>query len=121
MRVAGYNISTERNKLDRDVIHEFLSEKSYWCPGIPRSIVDKSIKNSLCSDIYHEKNQVAFARVVSDFSTFALIADVFVLKNHRSKGLSKWLMLAVMEHPDLQNLRRLLLLTSDAHSLYRKF
>lgn len=104
-----------------DIIYRFLSEDSYWCPGIPRSVVERSIDNSLCLGIYKGDEQVAFARIVTDRSTFALVADVFVLKAHRGKGLSKWLMREVIEHPDLQGLRRLLLLTSDAHSLYKQF
>jgi N-acetylglutamate synthase-like GNAT family acetyltransferase len=121
MNVAGYEISTDTERLDREVIYRFLAEESYWCPGIPREVVEKSIDNSLCFGIYKEGEQVGFARIVTDKATFALVADVFVLAPHRGKGLSKWLMHEVVHHPDLQGLRRLLLLTSDAHSLYAQF
>lgn len=121
MQVADYQISTDPDRLDRDMIFRFLSEDSYWCPGIPRSVVDRSIDHSLCFGVYQDGAQVGFARIVSDRATFALVADVFVLEAHRGKGLSKWLMHEVMEHPDLKGLRRLLLLTSDAHSLYKQF
>jgi N-acetylglutamate synthase-like GNAT family acetyltransferase len=121
MNVAGYEISTDTERLDREVIYRFLAEESYWCPGIPREVVEKSIDNSLCIGVYKEGEQVGFARIVTDKATFALVADVFVLAPHRGKGLSKWLMHEVVHHPDLQGLRRLLLLTSDAHSLYAQF
>lgn len=121
MDVPGYEISSDPRRLDRDVIYRFLSEDSYWCPGITRSVVETSIDHSLCFGAYRDGAQVGFARVVTDHATFALVADVFVLEPHRGKGLSKRLMHEVMQHPDLQGLRRLLLLTSDAHSLYAKF
>jgi GNAT superfamily N-acetyltransferase len=119
--VPGYEISFDPSRLNRDVIFRYLSEDSYWCPGIPRSVVETSIEHSLCFGVYHGETQVGFARIITDRATFALIADVFVLEAHRGKGLSKWLMHEVMQHPDLQRLRRLLLLTSDAHSLYQQF
>lgn len=119
--VPGYEISHDPARLDIDVIHTFLSEESYWSKGIPRDVVERAIAHSLCFGMYKDGAQVGFARVVSDRATFALLADVFVLDGHRGKGLSKWLMQVVVAHPDLQGLRRLLLLTSDAHELYRKF
>jgi GNAT superfamily N-acetyltransferase len=119
--VPGYEISDDPARLDIDVIYTFLSESSYWSKGIPRSVVEKSIAHSLCFGVYEDSAQIGFARVISDHATFALLADVFVLEGHRGKGLSKWLIQAVVAHPDLQGLRRLLLLTSDAHELYRQF
>jgi N-acetylglutamate synthase-like GNAT family acetyltransferase len=119
--LADYEISTDTGRLDVEVIHRFLAEDSYWSRGIPRSIVERAIANSLCFGVYHRDGQVGFARIVTDRSTFALLADVFVLEPHRGKGLSKWLMRCVVEHQDLQGLRRLLLLTSDAHGLYSQF
>lgn len=128
MDAPGYTISTDADRLDRDMIHRFLSEEAYWSPGIPRAVVEASIDNSLCFGLYHDAEhashdaeQVGFARIVTDRATFALVADVFVLEPHRGKGLSKRLMREVVRHPDLQGLRRLLLLTSDAHSLYAQF
>jgi GNAT superfamily N-acetyltransferase len=119
--LADYEISTDVHRLDVDVIHKFLAEDSYWALGIPRSIVERAIGNSLCFGVYHRAAQVGFARVVTDRSTFALLADLFILKAHRGQGLSKWLMRCVVGHEDLQGLRRLLLLTSDAHGLYGQF
>lgn len=119
--VSDYEISTDPHRLDVDVIHKFLAEDSYWSPGIPRAIVERAIENSLCFGVYHGTAQVGFARVVTDRSTFALLADLFILDAHRGKGLSKWLMQRVVGHEDLQGLRRFLLLTSDAHGLYRQF
>jgi GNAT superfamily N-acetyltransferase len=121
MSVNGYQISTDRDRLDVDLVFHFLSEESYWSPGIPRAVVERSIDNSLCFGVYYCEAQVGFARIVTDKATFALVADVFILESHRGKGLSKWLMREIVDHPDLQGLRRLLLLTSDAHSLYAQF
>jgi N-acetylglutamate synthase-like GNAT family acetyltransferase len=119
--IEGYVISTDARLLDIDVIYKFLSEDSYWSQGIPRQVVERAITNSLCFGVYHHGAQVGFARIVTDRATFALVADVFVLSTHRGIGLSKWLMQTVMAHKDLQGLRRLLLLTSDAHGLYNQF
>jgi N-acetylglutamate synthase-like GNAT family acetyltransferase len=116
-----YEISTDTHRLDVEVIYKFLAEDSYWSRGIPRSIVERAIVNSLCFGVYHRGAQVGLARVVTDRSTFALLADVFILEQHRGKGLSKWLMRCIVGHQDLQGLRRLLLLTSDAHGLYSQF
>src|SRR6185369_16427394 len=117
-----YEISDDKSRLDVDVIHRYLSEESYWSPGIPRAIVARAVENALCFGVYAPGNvQVGFARVVTDRATFAYLADVFVLDSHRGQGLSKRLMQAIMAHPDLQNLRRFSLVTKDAHSLYAQF
>jgi GNAT superfamily N-acetyltransferase len=114
-------ISTDPARLDLDVVHGFLTN-CYWAKGIPREVVARSIEHSLCFGIYEDSGaQVGFARVVSDFATVAYLGDVFVLESHRGRGLSKWLMQCVVEHPALQNLRRWILLTRDAHALYSKF
>ena len=118
---AEYEISTDAHRLNLDVIYRFLAEESYWSPGIPRAVVERAVQNSLCFGVYHHTAQIGFARVVTDKATFALLADLFILDGHRGKGLSKWLMRCIVEHEDLQGLRRLLLLTSDAHGLYRQF
>lgn len=116
-----YSISTEKQLLNIDMIHDFLSTKAYWCLNIPKETVRKSIENSLCFGVYKDEEQVGFARVISDYSTIAYLGDVFILEPHRGKGLSKLLMEAVMSHADLQGLRRWILLTGDAHGLYNKF
>ena len=116
-----YEISADVSRLDVAVIHNFLAEDSYWSRGISRSTVERAIENSLSFGVYHRAAQVGFARVITDRSTFALLADVFILQAHRGKGLSKELMRRVVEHEDLQGLRRFLLLTSDAHGLYSQF
>jgi GNAT superfamily N-acetyltransferase len=118
-RREAYTISTDKARLDRAAIHAFLQD-SYWAAGIPREVVDKSIRNSLCFGIYEREAQVGFARVVTDFSTFAYLADVFVLPSHRGRGLAVWLMEVIRAHPELQGLRRWVLATRDAHALYRK-
>jgi len=120
-RRGEFVISTDRARLDLDQIHKFLTN-CYWAKGIPREIVARSIENSLCFGIYDsEGKQIGFARVVSDFATVAYLGDVFVLESHRGRGLSKWLMECIMRHPSLQNLRRWILLTGDAHGLYSQF
>ena len=102
----GYLLSTDKTLLQIAIIHRFLADKSYWAKDVPKNIVEKSINGSLCFGIYWKDQQVAFARVISDFATFAYLCDVFVLEEHRGKGLSKWLMEKIMQHPDLQQLRR---------------
>lgn len=116
----AYVIDTDPKNLDVDVIHGFLGA-SYWAKDIPRSVVEKSIRHSLCFGIYHETKQIGFARVITDYATFAYLADVFVVASHRGKGLSKWLMGCIQSHPELQNLRRWMLSTLDAHGLYKQF
>ncbi len=117
-RRGEFLISTSRELLDLDVIHGFLTN-CYWAKGIPREIVLRSIEHSLCFGVYEGSGaQIGFARVVSDFATVAYLGDVFVLESHRGRGLSKWLMECVVQHPRLQNLRRWILLTRDAHGLY---
>jgi GNAT superfamily N-acetyltransferase len=120
-RRGEFSISTDRNRLNLDVVHDFLTN-CYWAKGISRELVAKSIEHSLCFGIYdRDGQQVGFARVVSDFSTVAYLGDVFVLESHRGRGLSKWLMECIIQHPALQNLRRWILLTRDAHRLYSKY
>lgn len=116
-----YCISTDRSKLDVDAIHNFLSTQSYWCQNIPFEKVKKSIDNSLNFGLYYKDQQIGFARIVSDFSTMAYLGDVYVIPEHRGKGLSKWMMQVIMSHPELQGLRRWMLLTADAHGLYKQF
>jgi GNAT superfamily N-acetyltransferase len=116
----GYLLSTDKQKLDTGTIHQYLSNETYWAPGVPLEVVQRSIDNSVCFGIYHNGNQVGFARVVTDKATFAYLADVFVLPAHRGKGLSKWMIGFIHDHPELQGLRRWLLGTRDAHGLYRQ-
>lgn len=113
-------VSTDKARLDLAVIHGFLSA-SYWARGIPLPTLEKAIANSLCFGVYDEEQQVGFARVVTDRATFAYLADVFILESHRGQGLAKWLMECIMAHPDLQGLRRWMLMTRDAHELYRRY
>jgi GNAT superfamily N-acetyltransferase len=118
----AYTISTDPARLDVALIQRWLSEQSYWAPGIPRDVVERSIAGALNFGVFHEaEGQVGFARVISDRATFAYLADVFVLETHRGKGLSKRLMKTILAHPELQNLRRWMLATRDAHSLYEQF
>lgn len=114
-------ISTDKSRLDFEMIHRYLSEDSYWAKDIPRDVVQRAIDNALCFGAYDGGRQVGFARVVSDFAVFAYIGDVFVLPSHRGRGVSKAIMAAIRAHPDLQRLRRWHLLTHDAHGLYAQF
>jgi GNAT superfamily N-acetyltransferase len=114
-------ISTDVAEMEVNTIHRFLSESSTWARGIPPETVRRSLEHSLCFGGFVGSGQVAFARVISDFATFANLVDVFVLPGHRGKGYSKVLMQAVVTHPRLQGLRRFTLATSDAHGLYAQF
>ena len=117
----GYEISTDPARLDLDVIHGFL-RTAYWSPGVPREVVERSLAHSLCFGLYApDGRQAGFARAVTDRAVFAYLGDVFVLPEHRGHGLGVWLMQTVLEHPDLQGLRRISLATADAHGLYARF
>jgi len=119
-RRGPYAISTDPARLDVDAIHAYLA-RSYWAPGIPREIVARSLEASLCFGLYHGEAQVGLARVVTDRATYAYLCDVYVLEEHRGRGLGKWLVAEVLAHPALQGLRRFALATRDAHGLYRPF
>lgn len=112
-------ISTDPGKIDIGVVHHFLTN-SYWAKGIPLETVRRSVQHSLCFGVYKSNRQVGFARVITDYATYAYLSDVFVLEEHRGQGLSKWLMECIMAHTELQGLRRWALITRDAHDLYRK-
>lgn len=121
-RRDGFVLSTDRERIDLHAAHEFLAESSYWAQQIPFETFARSVENSLCFGICDSAGaQVGFARVISDFATFAYIADVFVLDSHRGQGLGKWLMECIQQHPRLQGLRRWVLTTRDAHGLYAQY
>jgi GNAT superfamily N-acetyltransferase len=115
-----YTISTDRARLDVELIHRFLSESSYWAQGRPREVVERSIEHSLAFGIYLGEQQVGFARVITDYATFAWIADVFIVEEFRGQGLGQWISEVMIAHPDLQGFRRWVLATKDAHELYRR-
>jgi GNAT superfamily N-acetyltransferase len=117
---GDYLISTDRTRLNVELIHGFLLT-TYWAIGRSHEVAQRSIDNSLPFGIYKGNDLVGFARVVTDYATFAWIADVFVLPEHRGQGLSKWLMEVILSHPELQGFRRWVLATKDAHSLYARF
>jgi GNAT superfamily N-acetyltransferase len=120
---SGFTISTDPLRLDLSAIHRFLSTEAYWCLGIPLPVVEKAIANSLCFGVYDDdlNSQVGFARVISDYATYAYLCDVFILTEYRGRGLGKWLVGCIRGHPHLQGLRRWSLATRDAHSLYAQF
>ena len=117
----GYIISTEPSLLNFEVIYQYLDKDSYWSQGVPVETLRRAIANSLCFGVYKENNQAGFARVVTDYATFAYICDLFILPVYRGIGLSKWLVQSIIHHPDLQGLRRWSLGTADAHGLYSQF
>ena len=117
----GLLISDDTSKLDRKLIFDFLRERSYWAQDVTREILDRSIENSLCFGVYLDGRQIGFARVVTDFATFAWLADVFIVEEQRGHGFSKKLVAAVLAHPRLRGLRRFMLGTRDAHGLYGRF
>jgi len=116
-----YLISTDRQRLDVEFIHRFLSTNAYWAPGRSFETVKRSIENSLNFGLYKADKQIGFARVVTDYATFAWLADVFVVPEHRGEGLGKWLIESITSVQELGGLRRWLLATRDAHDLYRQF
>jgi GNAT superfamily N-acetyltransferase len=128
-RRGDYEIGTDPAKIDIAVVHGFLTH-CYWARGIPEVVVRRSIENSICFGVYQIaagegteriRVQVGFARIISDRATFSYIADVFILEPHRGVGLAKWMMECILQHPDLQRLRRWALVTADAHGLYEQF
>jgi GNAT superfamily N-acetyltransferase len=112
-------VSDDRARVDVAFVHAFL-RRSYWAEEVPLEVVERAIENSLCFGVYGPNGQVGFARVVTDYANFAYLADVFVIEEYRGRGLSVWLMECVTEHPRLQGLRRWMLGTRDAHTLYEK-
>lgn len=118
---GGYLISTDKARLDVAAIHAYLT-RSYWSPGIPKAVVERAIGGSLCFGLFDERgDQVGFGRMITDSATFAYLADVYVLEEHRGKGLGKWMVETILAHPSLQGLRRIMLATRDAHALYAPF
>ena len=121
VNISDYSISTDKSKLNFNVIYNFIAN-SYWAKGIPKSVMQSAIDNSMCFGVYSAHNeQVGFARVVTDKATFAYLADVFIAPHLQGNGLSKLLIKTIVEHPELQGLRRFLLATSDAHGLYAQY
>ncbi len=117
----NYTISNDPSRLDVSFIHQFLTTNTYWARNRPLNVVRRSIENSLNFGVYCGDEQVGFARVITDYATFAWLCDVFIVPEHRKSGLGKWLVACVVNHPDLKPLRRLLLATRDAHGLYAKY
>ena len=118
---SNYSVSSDKTRLDLDFIHHYLSTRAYWCLRIPYETVRRSVEHSLCFGVYCDDRQIGFARVITDYATIAYLGDVFIVEEHRGQGLSKQLMRAIMDHPQLQGLRRWILLTRDAHGLYEQF
>jgi GNAT superfamily N-acetyltransferase len=117
----GYTISTDPARLDLEIVHTYLANDSYWASSVPMPVLKKAVENSLCFGVYQADRQVGFARVISDYATFAYLADVFILEEHRGQGCGKWLVESIMDHPQLQGLRRWMLVTRDAHGLYAQY
>jgi N-acetylglutamate synthase-like GNAT family acetyltransferase len=118
--MADYEITTDPTRFDLAAIHAFLTT-SYWSRGISRALVERAIANSICFGALHNGEQVGFARVITDRATFAYLADVYVVESHRGRGLAQQIMTAITQHADLQGLRRMMLVTRDAHGLYAKY
>jgi GNAT superfamily N-acetyltransferase len=120
-RKGEYEIDTDKRRLDLAAIHRFLSQEAYWAKDRTLEQTLTAIENSLCFGVYRGREQIGFARVITDKATFAYIGDVYILADHRGQGLSKWLMRTIIEQPDMQKLRRWLLATKDAHGLYEQY
>jgi GNAT superfamily N-acetyltransferase len=118
---GAYRVTTDVDTFQFDVVHRYLSEVAYWSPGIAREKVERAARGSLAFGLFERDAQIGYARMITDSATFAYLADVFVLPEHQGKGLGVWLMECVLAHDDLQGLRRMMLVTSDAHGLYARF
>lgn len=117
----GFTISTDPARLDLVAVHDFLANHSYWVPGIPFSYVEQAASHSLNFGLYYQNRQIGYARLLTDYVRFAYLMDVYILEEYRGQGLGKWLMTCVFNHPDLQNVRRWMLATWDAHELYAQY
>jgi N-acetylglutamate synthase-like GNAT family acetyltransferase len=115
-----FMISTDRNKVNVDKVCEFLAQ-SYWANTRKRETIIKSLEHSICFSLFHENTQIGFARVITDGATFAYLCDVFIDEAYRGKGLGKWMLECILEHPDIAPVRRFCLVTKDAHEFYRPF
>ncbi len=119
-RKDDFVISTDKRKLNFKTIHHFLTN-CYWPNGISMKLVKKAARNSIGFGVYHKKEQIGYARVITDYVRFGYLADVFIIEQYRGKGLSKWLMKIILNHPELKNIHAWMLATKDAHGLYEKF
>jgi GNAT superfamily N-acetyltransferase len=119
IRRGPFTLSTDKSRIDVAAVQGFLS-RSYWAPNVPESVVRRSIDGSLCVGVYEGEKQVGFGRVVTDYATFAWIADVFVLEPWRGRGLATWIVETMLVHEDLAGMRRWLLATKDAHEVYAR-
>lgn len=118
-RRGEFLITTDPARLDLDAVYGYLS-RAYWCEGIPRQTVERAMRQSLCFSLFEGERQIGLVRVVTDCTTFAYLCDVYVLESHQGRGLGTWMMQCVVDHPELQGLRRWHLTTRDAHALYHK-
>ncbi|SHF51549.1 GNAT family N-acetyltransferase [Flavisolibacter ginsengisoli] len=118
---GDFIISTDKSKLDLSFIHGYLSKEAYWSKNIPFDVVQTAANNSLNFGLYYKNRQIGYARVITDYATIAYLGDVFIISEFRGQGLSKWMLDKLMNHPGLQGLRRWILLTRDAHMLYKKY
>lgn len=121
LRKKGFSVSTDKSLLDKKAIYDFLKNDSYWSKSLTEEKLNRAIDHSLCFGVYDKNKIVGFCRVVTDHANFAYLCDVFILPSYRKLGLSKWMLQTVLNHPDLQGLRRWMLATADAHGLYRQF
>lgn len=121
MKTSEFEISTNRERMDLDLIHSFLTKESYWAQGRRRDVVAHTLQNSLCFGMFKAGRQIGFARVVTDYFIHAYIADVFIVKEYRGQGLGKWLVSSMLAHPDLQQVQNWSLDTRDAQGLYEQF
>ena len=120
-RRGKFSIHTDREKMNLEFIHDYLCHRSYWAQGRPYQVVEKSIQNSFCFGVFDGEQQVGFARLVTDYSTFAWLCDVFVIESCQGQGLGKWLIETIVSHPALEAVKYIILATRDAHELYRKY
>jgi GNAT superfamily N-acetyltransferase len=118
---VDYFITTDTTKININLVHDYLSNESYWAKNIPIELVKQAIENSVCFSVFYKEEQIGFARVITDKATFGYLADVFIIEEHKGKGLGKWFIQTILDHEELQGFRSWMLATKDAHGLYEKF
>jgi GNAT superfamily N-acetyltransferase len=118
---TNYTISTNKTFINIDFVYNYLCIESYWSKNIPLDVVKRGIENSVCFSVFYKEEQIGFARVITDKATFGYLADVFIIDEHKGKGLGKWLMQTILDNEELQGFRSWMLATKDAHGLYEKF
>lgn len=118
---GDFQISNDKTKLKVDMIHRYLKHEAYWTTGRTREMTEKTIEHSLCFGIYHNQKQIGFARVVTDYTVFGYLCDLFIIDSYQGQGLGKWMIETILDYLDEEGVRWTMLATRDAHELYEDY